>query len=300
MKVVFMGTPLFAVPTLKAIVDSGYEVVGVITATDKWIGRGKKTLSKSPVKVYAEEMGLKVMQPPNLKAESFIKELADCQADIQVVVAFRMLPRVVWDMPPLGTYNLHGSLLPAYRGAAPIHWAVAKGEKYTGLTTFKLKHEIDTGTLAFQDVCMIPENATTGDMHDRMMYTGASLMVKTLKAIENESIEFTVQDESKVSHAPKVYHEQCEIRPDNDFNQVKHLIHGMSPFPGAWLEYEGKKLKVFRVREHEVQAEMPVGQIIKVKSKAVLVCENGGLELLRVQPAGKPKMSGEQFANGYL
>jgi methionyl-tRNA formyltransferase len=300
MKVVFMGTPLFAVPTLKAILDAGYEVVGVVTATDKWIGRGKKTLSKSPVKVFAEEHGLKIMQPPNLKADTFVEELKSCKADIQVVVAFRMLPRAVWDMPPLGTYNLHGSLLPAYRGAAPIHWAVARGEAFTGLTTFKLKHEIDTGTLAFQDVCMIPTNATTGDMHDRMMYTGASLMVKTLKAIENNSITFNVQDESRVSHAPKVYHEESEIRPELPSDEVRHLIHGMSPFPGAWLNFHGKKLKVYRVRSYKGMVDINVGDIVRCDGKAVLMCKDGGLELVKVQPSGKPKMSGEQFANGYL
>lgn len=303
MKVVFMGTPDFAVPTLKAILDAGYEVVGVITATDKLLGRGKKRLSESAVKKFAVERGLKVLQPPNLKRESFVEELRALQADIQIVVAFRMLPVVVWDMPPLGTYNLHGSLLPAYRGAAPIHWAVANGEAYTGLTTFKLKHEIDTGSIAYQDVCMVPQGATTGDMHDRMMHTGGALMVKTLKAIEANTLKLSPQDASRASHAPKVYHEDLQLDFSKSAQELFHFIHGMSPFPGAWHWLEGKKVKILRVEPvvTEPLDKKEAGQWMKLKDgRGALKAKDGLLPLKLVQPEGKGKMSGSSFTNGYL
>ena len=303
MKVVFMGTPDFAVPTLKAILDSGYEVVGVITATDKLLGRGKKRLSESPVKKFAVSRGLKVLQPPNLKRESFVEELRSLEADIQVVVAFRMLPVVVWDMPPLGTYNLHGSLLPSYRGAAPIHWAVANGEAYTGLTTFKLKHEIDTGSIAYQDVCMVPPGATTGDMHDRMMYTGAALIVKTLKAIEEDNLLLKPQDASKASHAPKVFHDDLQLDFSKTANSLYHFIHGMSPFPGAWHYLEGKKVKVLRV-DPVVPLQndkLLPGEWTKLEDgRGALITADGAIPLKQVQPEGKGKMTGLSFTNGYL
>lgn len=300
MRIVFMGTPEFAVPTLAAILDAGYDVVGVITATDKWIGRGKKKLSESAVKKFAKKKGLHIMQPKNLKSPKFNEQLRSLKADIQIVVAFRMLPEMVWNMPPMGTYNLHGSLLPAYRGAAPIHWAVANGERFTGMSTFKLKHEIDTGTIALQDVVMIPENFTTGDIHDVLMLTGANLMVKTLQQIETNTIEFTPQNEEKVSHAPKVFHEQCELDLSGNAASLLHFIHGMSPFPGAWTYFQGKKLKIYRATLISYREDLLRGIHKSSDGKAFLTTRNGSLELKLVQLEGKPRMNGTDFANGYL
>lgn len=301
MKIVFMGTPDFAVPCLDAIVKSHHEVVGVITATDKLLGRGKKKWVKSAIKVYAEEHDLKVLQPKNLKAESFVEELRSLHADLQVVVAFRMLPEVVWNMPPKGSINLHGSLLPAFRGAAPINWAIINGASVTGLTTFKLKHEIDTGTIIFHESIIIQPEYTAGDLHDKLMHIGPALILRTLEAIEKDNVEYIDQNENRVSHAPKLYHENSEIDFSADSVSVRNFIHGMSPFPAAWMTYNDTKLKIFRVRVSDLESEHESGQIFKGKDKKTyLKLKDGALEILELQPAGKPKMTGVDFANGYL
>jgi len=294
-----MGTPDFAVPTLDAIISAGYDVVGVITSPDKPVGRGKSKINESPVKKYAQANGLHIMQPTNLKNAEFQTHLKSLGAELQVVVAFRMLPETVWNMPPLGTINLHGSLLPKFRGAAPIHWAVASGERQTGLTTFKLRHEIDTGSIIAHDVCMIPQDATTGDMHDKMMYTGAHLMIRTLKALEGENVEFIQQDETKVTHAPKVYHNKCELNLDQTAKILHKFILGMSPFPGAWMTFKGKKLKLLRASLSDSEGE--IGSLVKnVNGLPELICKEGSILLRELQLAGKPKVDGHSFANGYL
>jgi len=220
MKIIFMGTPEFAVPSLDILVKNGYDVVAVITSTDKYGGRGGKKLIESAVKKYAVSQNIPVLQPKNLKSLEFIEELKSYEADLQLVVAFRMLPVVVWDMPKLGTYNLHGSLLPRYRGAAPINWAVINGDKYTGVTTFKLKHAIDTGDLMHQEKIAITEDDTAGSVHDKMMDLGANLILKTVKSIESGDYETFPQDESQVSKAPKIFHDTCEI----DFSKTADLV----------------------------------------------------------------------------
>jgi len=232
-----MGTPEFAVHSLKAIHESEHEVVGVITSTDKLGGRGGKNLIESAVKKYALAQNLRILQPPNLKATSFIEELKSLQADVQIVVAFRMLPEVVWDMPPLGTFNLHGSLLPKYRGAAPINWAVINGDLETGVTSFKLKHVIDTGDLVMQRPLAIEPLETAGDVHDKMMHLGADVILQTVQLIAEDKVTFTPQDDSKVSKAPKIFHHTCEIDFSKSTIEVFNFIRGLSPYPAAWATF---------------------------------------------------------------
>jgi methionyl-tRNA formyltransferase len=237
LRIVFMGTPDFAVASLKALVDGGYNVVGVITAVDKPAGRGNQ-LTQSAVKKYAVGNNLNILQPEKLKNPEFITELESLKADLQVVVAFRMLPEVVWNMPPLGTFNLHGSLLPQYRGAAPLNWAVMNGETKTGVTTFLLDHEIDTGKILFKRETPIGENETVGDVHDRLMEIGAKLVVETIDAIAEGNIQLIPQTEliegTEIKHAPKIFKEDCKIDWNKDSESIRNLIRGLSPYPAAW------------------------------------------------------------------
>ncbi len=234
LRIVYMGTPDFAVPPLKILVESGYDIAAVITAPDKPKGRGQK-MAVSAVKDYALEAGLHIMQPTNLKDETFIEELRKLNANLQIVVAFRMLPEVVWRMPEIGTFNLHGSLLPQYRGAAPIHWAVINGEKETGLTTFFLKHEIDTGNIIMQEKEEILRKDTTGTLYQRLMQMGAGLVLKTVKAIENEDYTLIEQDTNQeLKHAPKLFKENTEIDWNKPAEEVYNFVRGLNPFPSAW------------------------------------------------------------------
>lgn len=302
MKIIFMGTPQFAVPSLDILVRSEYDVVGVVTSTDKLLGRGKKKLVYSAVKEYALEHDIPVLQPKNLKSEEFLEQLRSLKADLQVIVAFRMLPVVVWDMPPMGSINLHGSLLPAFRGAAPINWAVIRGAKVTGLTTFKLKHEIDTGSVIFQESILINPHDTAGDLHDKLMYLGAPLVLKTVRAIASGQVEYRDQDDSMASHAPKVFHEDGRIDLEKSTVEIRNLIHGLSPYPAAWMMYNDKKLKIFRaaVSSSETSGE-ETGKLFKGShNEALLACKDGNLRLSEVQLEGKSRMKGEDFANGYL
>lgn len=300
MRIIFMGTPGFAVPALDILVQNGYNIVGVITATDKLGGRGNKQVLESEVKTYAKSKGLPILQPSNLKSPAFLAELAALKADLQIVVAFRMLPVAVWDMPPLGTFNLHGSLLPKYRGAAPINWAVIKGEQETGVSTFFLQHEIDTGNLLFQSQLPIGENETAGELHDRMMTLGADLVLKTVKAIENKDYTPTKQDDSLATHAPKLFHDTCQI----DFNQptlaVHNFIRGLSPYPTAWTMLDGSKLKIFRSLKVIETHSFEPGTFHTDQKKFLKIATTDGFILVEeMQLQGKKRMKVKDFLNGY-
>lgn len=295
-----MGTPDFAVPTLDALVENGYNVVGVITATDKMGGRGGKKVLQSAVKRYAIEKGLKVLQPKNLKAAEFVAELSSLKADLQVVVAFRMLPVVVWDMPTIGTINLHGSLLPKYRGAAPIHWAVINGEKETGVTTFFLQHEIDTGDILMSGKLPIGEDDTTGVIHDKMMHLGADVVLKSVQTIESGEYELVPQDNSQVSKAPKIFHDTCAINFNQKTQQVHNFIRGLSPFPAAWTTIDGIELKIFLSKKEITEHQTPVGQVVTDnKTFLKFATEDGFIHALEIKLAGKRKMAVKDFLNGY-
>lgn len=303
-----MGTPEFAVASLEALVKSGANVVGVVTSTDKLGGRGGKQLLESEVKKAAVRLGLPVLQPKSLKAKSFLTELRALNADLHVVVAFRMLPKLVWDMPPLGTINVHGSLLPAYRGAAPIHWAIVKGEKSTGVTTFFLKHEIDTGDLLVQKSLTIGPNETTGEVYERLMHLGAEALVESISLIAQGKTQGIPQDESKASHAPKIFHENSEIDWTASAKTCHDFIRGMSPFPAAWTTHENAQLKVLRSAITEVKSPESPGQLVPLAKDQTTEKAAPGLgitatdyvvELLQVKPAGKRLMSGSDYRNGF-
>ncbi|MEI7735005.1 MAG: methionyl-tRNA formyltransferase [Ferruginibacter sp.] len=305
LRIVFMGTPEFAVASLDALVKAGCNIVGVITAPDKLAGRGMQ-LQQSAVKKYAVENKLHVLQPDKLKNPDFLNELKSLQADLQVVVAFRMLPEAVWNMPPMGSVNLHGSLLPQYRGAAPINWAVINGETATGVTTFKLKHEIDTGDILLQKSFPIGENDTAGEVHDRMKEIGAALLVKTVKGIADQSLQEVSQlstinyQPSTLRHAPKIFTDTCKI----DFNQsvaiVHNLIRGLSPFPGAFTQLNGKMCKIYSSEKSVGVVTTPPGSY-KTDGKTFLhfACADGYLVVKELQMEGKKKMLIADFLRGY-
>lgn len=257
LRIVFMGTPEFAVASLDALVKAGCTIVGVITAPDKPAGRGME-IQQSAVKKYAVENNLHILQPEKLKNPEFLEELRSLKADLQIVVAFRMLPEAVWNMPPMGSVNLHGSLLPQYRGAAPINWAVINGEKETGVTTFRLKHEIDTGDILLQQRFPIGENETAGEVHDKMKDIGAQLLVKTISGLAEGTIQELPQDpgpgirDQKIRHAPKLFTETCRIDFYKKTAEVHDLIRGLSPFPGAFTSFNGKTLKIYRTEKEPV------------------------------------------------
>ncbi|MDW8229183.1 MAG: methionyl-tRNA formyltransferase [Saprospiraceae bacterium] len=298
MRIVFMGTPEFAVPSLQILWENGYDIPAVITAPDK--PGGRLGLMQSPVKKFALERGLPLLQPEKLKNPIFIEELRACRADLQVVVAFRMLPEVVWAMPPLGTLNLHASLLPKYRGAAPIHWAIINGEAETGLTTFLLRHEIDTGDILFQERLAIGENETAGELHDRMMLIGAQLVLRTVQALERGEAHPRPQADAEATHAPKIFTDTCHIRFDQPTLQVHNFIRGLSPHPGAWALLEGKVFKILRTLKGYAPPTLPPGHFVFPPEGGVKVTTTDGhVQLLEVQLEGKRRMSGEEFRNGY-
>lgn len=295
-----MGTPEFAVASLQALVEAGYNIVGVITAPDKPMGRGKK-LGTSAVKDYALSQNLNILQPTNLKEPEFLTELKNLNADLQIVVAFRMLPEAVWDMPHLGSYNLHGSLLPDYRGAAPINWAIINGEKETGVTTFKLKHEIDTGNILFQEKEPINYEDNVGTVYERLMQRGAKLIVKTVEAIASENIKLQPQDTSKESkHAPKIFREDCEINWGQQSEKIRDFIRGLSPYPAAWTKLNELTFKVYVSEISERSHNKGPGSFITDnKTYLDVVTADGALTLKEVQLQGKKRMSIEDFLRGY-
>lgn len=300
MRLVFMGTPDFAVASLNALVEAGFDVVGVVTAADKPAGRGQK-LQESAVKQYAVAKGLKVLQPLKLKDPEFIDELKALQADLQVVVAFRMLPEVVWDMPSKGTINLHGSLLPQYRGAAPINHAIINGEKESGVTTFFLKHEIDTGDVIFSERVTIGEEETAGELHDQLMNVGAGLLVKTVKAIEEGSYKEQPQPQhEELKHAPKIFKENCQIDWNQPARTIYNMIRGLSPYPTAFTRLNDKTLKVFRAELEEKETGISAGGFLSDgKTFLKFAAKDGFIKLTDLQYEGKKRMSTEEFLRGY-
>ena len=301
-----MGTPDFAVESLRQLIDNNFEVVGVITAPDKPAGRGQK-LNESPVKKYAVTNGLKVLQPDKLKNPAFLSELESLKADLQIVVAFRMLPEVVWKMPRFGTFNLHGSLLPHYRGAAPINWAVINGDKETGVTTFFIQQEIDTGGIIFQEKVEIGDTDNTGIVHDKLMYLGAELVVKTANAIESGKIESIPQDTIKtdvpLKPAPKIFKEDCKINWIKDGQSIYNLIRGLSPYPTAWtdLKFNNNKILSLKIFESELidNNDLKPGEIDSDNKTYLSVgCGDGALNLKSIQLAGKKRMSIDEFLRG--
>jgi methionyl-tRNA formyltransferase len=306
MRIIFMGTPDFAVATLQSLVENGFEVVAAITAPDKPVGRGQK-MSESPVKKYALSRGIPVLQPEKLKNNAFLEELANYKADLQVVVAFRMLPEAVWAMPKMGTINLHGSLLPQYRGAAPINWAVINGEIITGVTTFFIEKEIDTGNVIFSENIEIKATDTAGDLHDRMMWIGGDLMVKTVKAIESGVYPSVKQDFSQeLKPAPKIFKETCKIDWQQDAKAIYDFVRGLSPYPAAWTTLDGKVLKIFEteiVNEELLELDNLVFEEFKLKTdhkKHLLIqTSDSFLAIKSLQLEGKKRMSTEEFLRGY-
>lgn len=294
-----MGTPDFAVASLNALVEAGFEVVGVVTAADKPAGRGQK-LQESAVKQYAVSKGIKVLQPLKLKDPEFIEELKSLGADLQVVVAFRMLPEVVWNMPEKGTINLHGSLLPQYRGAAPINHAIINGEKESGVTTFFLKHEIDTGDIIFSDKVAIAEDETAGELHDKLMEVGARLLVKTATAIADGNYQEQPQPQSEVlKHAPKIFKDNCLIDWNQPAQTVYNMIRGLSPYPTAFTKLNEKVLKVFKAEMEDTEpAIAPGGFLSDGKTFLKFAAKDGFIKLLDVQYEGKKRMTVEEFLRG--
>lgn len=309
LKIIYMGTPDFAVLPLKKIVEAGYEVVGVVTNPDKPAGRGQQ-LQESAVKKYAKGAGLKVLQPEKFRDGQFIQELRALGADLQLVVAFKMLPEIVWDMPRLGTVNLHASLLPDYRGAAPINRAVMNGEKYSGVSTFLLKHEIDTGNIIFQQKVEIGEKTTAGELHDLLMYTGADLLLKTVDAIESGSYPLTEQgrvlDGREAIHAPKIFKEDMKIDWTNELSVIYNHIRGLSPFPAAWTELRHKisgvvlSMKILGTEKIEIQHEKSNGEIETDGRLTFDIFVPGGIIRVReLQLSGKKRMNTEDFLRGF-
>ncbi len=298
MRVVFFGTPHFAVTSLRALIDHSIQVEAVVTATDKPGGRGGRRILQSAVKTEALEAGLPVLQPSNLKDPRFLAELRALKADLHVVVAYRMLPEAVWNMPPMGTVNVHASLLPAYRGAAPINWAIIRGEKETGVTTFLLQHAIDTGDLLMQRAIPIEEHDTAGTMHDKLMTLGAALLIDTLKALKTGTVKPVPQDHTKASHAPKLNMQNREIDFNQSSRRVTDLIRGLSPYPAAWTTLHGKLLKIYAATPVEYHATTP-GTWVFTGNKMICTTKNGAIECKEVQWEGKRKMSATEFLNGY-
>ncbi|MBL4675730.1 MAG: methionyl-tRNA formyltransferase [Mucilaginibacter sp.] len=302
MRIVFMGTPTFAVASLDALITAGCDVVGVVTAPDKPAGRGQK-VSESAVKQYAVANGLKVLQPEKLKSAEFITELKALKADLQVVVAFRMLPEMVWNMPPKGTINLHASLLPQYRGAAPINWAIINGEKETGVTTFFLKHEIDTGDVLFTEKVTLTGSETAGDLHDRLMAKGAGLLVKTVKAVEsgkyNEHPQEQLAEGISLKHAPKIFKDDCHIDFNRPAEQVYNHIRGLSPSPVAYTMLNDKVLKIYNATFEQGETGISAGGFVtNHKTTLKFATKDGFISVTDVQLEGKKRMGIEEFLRG--
>ncbi|HEX4372216.1 MAG TPA: methionyl-tRNA formyltransferase [Puia sp.] len=312
-RIVFMGTPEFAVASLDALVNAGCNIVGVITSPDKPAGRGMK-LNESAVKKYAAEKGFKILQPEKLKNEIFLQELKLLKADLQIVVAFRMLPEVVWNMPPMGTVNLHASLLPQYRGAAPINWVIINGEKETGVTTFKLQQEIDTGNILLQEKIKISGEETAGELHDKMKMIGANLLVKTVKGLADESLKEVSQsamvngessigdskvETRKLKQAPKIFTETCKIDWSKTVDEIYDLIRGLSPYPSAFAYLDEKLFKIYSAEKDKTTVTDDSEYKTDGKNYLKFRCADGYISVKEIQMEGKKKMMVEEFLRGW-
>lgn len=311
LRIVFMGTPDFAVPSLDILVQNNYDVVGVITAPDKPAGRGQQ-LQQSAVKKYAVEKGLHILQPEKLKNPEFIAELKALEANLFIVVAFRMLPEMVWQMPEYGTFNLHASLLPQYRGAAPINWAVINGEKETGVTTFFLQHEIDTGNIILQETIKIEDEDNAGTIHDKLMTVGSQLVLKTVRAIEENKVQESPQsaiNSPQLKHAPKIFKETCLIDWQRPAAEIHNLIRGLSPYPAAFTYLDGKVLKIYSAQIAQSNSTVdnitvnsqPASITVSTDNKTYLSikCADVWLDIQELQLEGKKRMKTDEFLRGY-
>jgi methionyl-tRNA formyltransferase len=310
LRIVFMGTPEFAVASLLALVENGYQVVGVVTAPDKPSGRGQ-LLSETAVKQYAASKNLKILQPEKLKSPEFVEALKSLRADLQVVVAFRMLPEVVWDMPRLGTFNLHASLLPKYRGAAPLNWAIINGDTESGVTTFKIEHEIDTGNIMFQEKVDISPDDNVEALHDKLMEIGSELVLKTVDALAAGDVKM-ISQQSLIekgylpSPAPKIFKEDCQIDWKKDAISLKNFIRGLSPYPTVWTNFVNIEngietpVKIFRVNSENANYKVEAGNIYSDgKTFLKIGCMNGWVSIRELQLAGKKRMNVEDFLRGF-
>lgn len=304
-----MGTPEFAVASLDILIKNDYNVVGVVTVPDKPAGRGQQ-IQQSAIKKYAVKHNLNLLQPEKLKDENFIAELKSLKADVQFVVAFRMLPEVVWHMPKMGTYNLHASLLPKYRGAAPINWAIINGEKESGVTTFKLKHQIDTGNILFQEKVKIEPTTTAGELHDKLMLVGAELILKTVSEIERsfvsgKELDFLPQDDQLACHAPKIFKEDCQIDWTKPGNEINNFIRGLSPYPTAFTQLKNGEdqiqlVKIFNSKFEIFPPNHPNGLLLTDnKTYLKVFCEDGLIEVEEIQLQGKKKIGIREFLRGF-
>ena len=294
-----MGTPEFAVESLKTLVEHQFNIVAVITASDKPKGRGRK-LAISPVKEYALSQDIPVLQPTNLKSAEFNEELKSYKANLQVVVAFRMLPEVVWAMPEYGTFNLHASILPQYRGAAPINWAIINGETETGVTTFFIKHEIDTGSIILQDREPIFESDNVGTLYQRLMHKGAKLVLRTVEQIRDKTFNLTLQDDKgEMKHAPKLFKEDCKIDWSKNSKEIYNFVRGLSPYPSAWAIFNGKTFKIFEVglTDQDMVGQPGTFQI-NGKERILIKTGDGAVTILDLQQQGKNRMKTTDFLRG--
>lgn len=302
LRIVFMGTPDFAVAILDRIVSDGHHVVGVITAPDKPAGRGRK-LNESAVKKYAKSKGLHLLQPTNLKSPDFLSELESLQANLQVVVAFRMLPKVVWNLPQYGTFNLHASLLPDYRGAAPIHWTIINGEEKTGVTTFFIDEKIDTGAMILKKEVSINEDETVGQLHDRLMHLGAQAVSETIDLVKKDTATTTLQPESETKIAPKLNSENCRVNWNDTLHNIYNHIRGLNPFPAAWSEIQNGSdpisLKIYKVRKERILHENENGTIITTKKEIKVAVDGGYILLDELKLSGKKKLDAVSLLNGF-
>jgi len=308
MRIIFMGTPEFAVPSLERLCDAGYTPIAVATGPDRERGRGQK-VSPTPVKKAAMERGINtILQPESVKDEAFAASVADLRPDVIAVVAYRILPPSVYSTAPMGAFNLHGSLLPRYRGAAPINWAIMKGETETGVTTFFLQEKVDTGDVILKRRMSIGENETAGEVHDRMMVLGAEAVVDTVRQIDEGTVETTSQDDTEATPAPKIFTEDCETPWSRSAPDVHNHIRGLSPYPGAWTLHKGTRLKLYRSRvagsdatspEDAVPTDSVPGMVLRADDHLVIACGDGAVEITELQQPGKRRLSAIDFLNGY-
>jgi len=303
-RIIYMGTPDFAVEPLKKIIDSGFNVVAVVTVPDKKSGRGQK-IQFSPVKKFAIENNIPLFQPENLKDPDWLKQYTNLKPDLGIVVAFRMLPKVVWNLPPLGTFNLHASLLPLYRGAAPINWAIINGDTETGVTTFFLDEKIDTGKIILQKSVVITENESAGTLHDKLMYMGADMVLESVEKIisgqilqENAIAQTELNDTIRMS-APKIFKDDCKIDWSQDSKTIYNKIRGLSPYPAAWCDFEGTTAKILETRLSDITSNQPAGSLIIDNGKMFISTYDNLIEIITIQVAGSRAMSVGDYLRGH-